>query len=67
MKFVNDEYDSEKQKMKSLVDRLELELKTNCNKENDIKERFVELEKSWKIMFENPDQLKRQLSYNVIK
>lgn len=67
MKLVNNEYDSEKQKMKSLVEKLELELKTNRNKENDLKERFDELEKSWKTMLEDPDQIKRQLSYNVIK
>lgn len=67
MKLVNDEYDSEKQKIKLLVDKLELELKTNTNKENDLRERFLELEKSWKTMLEDPDQIKRQLSYNVIK
>lgn len=67
MKLVNDEYDSEKQKMKSLVEKLELELKNYRNKENDLKERFDELEKSWKTMLEDPDQIKRQLSYNVIK
>lgn len=67
MKLVNDEYDSEKLKIKSLVDKLELELKTNRNKENDLRERFVELEKSWKTMLEDPNQIKRQLSYNVIK
>lgn len=67
MKLVNDEYDSERQKMKSLVEKLELELKTNRNKENDLKERFDELEKSWKTMLEDPDQIKRQLSYNVIR
>lgn len=67
MKLVNDEYDSEKQKMKSLVEKLGVELKTNRNKENDLKERFDELEKSWKTMLEDPDQIKRQLSYNVIR
>jgi len=67
MKLVNDEYDNEKQKMKSLVDKLELELKTNRIRENDLTERFFELEKSWKTMLEDPDQIKRQLSYNVIK
>ncbi|XP_060881211.1 centrosomal protein of 290 kDa-like isoform X2 [Metopolophium dirhodum] len=67
MKLVNDEYDNEKQKMKSLVDKLELELKENRIKENDLRERFLELEKSWKTMLEDPDQIKRQLSYNVIK
>jgi len=67
MKLVNDEYDNEKQKIKSLVDKLELELKTTRNKKNDLRERFLELEKSWKTMLENPDQIKRQLSYNVIK
>lgn len=67
MKLVNDEYDTEKQKIKSLVDKLELELKTSSNKENDLRERFLELEKSWKTMLEDPDQIKRQLSYNVIK
>jgi len=67
MKLVNDEYDNEKQKIKSLVDKLELELKTSSNKENDLRERFLELEKSWKTMLEDPDQIKRQLSYNVLK
>ncbi|KAL4149414.1 hypothetical protein QTP88_003367 [Uroleucon formosanum] len=67
MKLVNDEYDNEKQKIKSLVDKLELELKENRIKENNLRERFVELEKSWKTMLEDPDQIKRQLSYNVIK
>jgi len=67
MKSVNDEYDNEKQKIKSLVDKLELELKTSNNKENDLRERFLELEKSWKTLLEDPDQMKRQLSYNVIK
>lgn len=64
---MNDEYDNEKQTMKTLVEKLELELKTNLNKENEMSERFVELEKSWKAMLEDPDQIKRQLSYNVIK
>lgn len=67
IKLVNDEYDNEKQKMKSIVENLELELKINRDKENDLKERFVELEKSWKTMLEDPDQIKRQLSYNIIK
>lgn len=67
MNLVNDEYDKEKQKMKLLVDKLEMELKTYRNKENDLRERFVELENSWKMMLEDPDQIKRQLSYNVIK
>ncbi|XP_060838928.1 centrosomal protein of 290 kDa-like isoform X2 [Rhopalosiphum padi] len=67
MKLVNDEYDNEKQKIKSLVDKLELELKITHNKESDLRERFLELEKSWKTMLEDPDQIKRQLSYNVIK
>lgn len=67
MKLVNDEYDNEKQKIKLLVDKLEEELKITRNKENDLRERFLELEKSWKTMLENPDQIKRQLSYNVIK
>ncbi|CAI6368037.1 unnamed protein product [Macrosiphum euphorbiae] len=67
MKLVNDEYDNEKQKIKSLVDKLELELKENRIKENDLRERFLELEKSWKTMLEDPDQIKRQLSYNVLK
>lgn len=67
MKLLNDEYDSEKEKMKSLVDKLELDLKTSRDKENELNERFVELEKSWKIMLKDPDQLKRQLSYNVMK
>lgn len=53
--------------MKSLVGKLEIELKTSRDKENELNERFVELEKSWKIMLEDPDQIKRQLSYNVIK
>lgn len=67
MQLVNDEYDSEKQKMKSLVEKLELELKTYRNEETELKERFDELEKSWKTMLEDPNQIKRQLSYNVIK
>lgn len=67
MKIVNDEYDSEKCKMKLLVDKLELELKTIRDNENDLRERFTELEKSWKALLEDPDQIKRQLSYNVIK
>jgi len=67
MNLLNDEYDNEKEKMKSLVDKLEIELKTSRDKENELNERFVELEKSWKIMLEDPDQIKRQLSYNVIK
>lgn len=67
MKLVNDEYENEKQKMKSLAEDLELQLKTNRNKENDLRERFVELEKSWKLMLDDPDQIKRQLSYNIIK
>lgn len=67
IKLVNDEYDNEKQKMKSLVEDLELKLKISCDKENDLRERFVELEKSWKTMLEDPDQIKRQLSYNIIK
>lgn len=53
--------------MKSLVENLELELKKNRDKENDLRERFDELEKSWKTMLEDPDQIKRQLSYNIIK
>lgn len=67
MKLVNDEYDNEKQKMKSLVDKLELEVKTNREKDKELRERFEDLEKSWKIMHEDPDHIKRQLSYNVIK
>lgn len=67
MKLVNDEFDIEKQKMKSLVEKLEQELKTNRNEESDLKERFDELENSWKTMLEDPNQIKRQLSYNVIK
>lgn len=67
MQLVNDEYDNEKQKMKLLVDNLELELKTNRNKGNDLRERFVEMENSWKTMLDDPDQIKRQLSYNIIK
>lgn len=67
MKLVNDEYDNEKQKTKSIVDKLEQELKTNRTKENDLKERIVELENSWKTMLEDPSEIKRQLSYNVIK
>lgn len=67
IKLVNDEYDNEKQKMKSIVENLERELKINRDKENDLKERFIELEKSWKTMLEDPDQIKRQLSYNIIK
>lgn len=67
MKLVNDEYENEKQKMKSLVENLELELKTTRHKENDLRERLVELEKSWNIMLEDPDQIKRQLSYNILK
>lgn len=67
MQLVNDEYDNERQKMKSLVEKLELELKTNHDKDNELSERFAELEKSWKAMLEDPDQIKRQLSYNVIK
>ncbi|XP_025411308.1 myosin-8-like isoform X3 [Sipha flava] len=67
MKLVNDEYDNEKCRIKSLVDKLELELKAVSNNENDLKERYTELEKSWKALLEDPDQIKRQLSYNVIK
>jgi len=67
MKLLNDEYDNEKEKMKSLIDKLELELKTSRDKENELNERYIELEKSWKIMIEDPDQIKRQLSYNIIK
>jgi len=67
MKLLNDEYDNEKQKIKLLVDKLELELKITRNKENDLRERFLELEKSWKTMLEDPDQIKQQLSYNIIK
>lgn len=67
MKLINDEYENEKQKMKSLVDELELELKKNRDKEHDLKERFIELESSWKTMHEDPDQIKRQLSYNVMR
>lgn len=67
MKLVNDEFDNEKQKMKSIVDKLEQELKTNHNKENDLKERIVELENAWKTLLEDPSEIKRQLSYNVIK
>lgn len=67
MKLLNEEYDNEKFKMKSLVDKLELELKTIRYNENDLRERYIELNKSWNAMLEDPDQIKRQLSYNVIR
>lgn len=67
MKLLNEEYDNEKFKMKSLVDKLELELKTIRYNENDLRERYTELNKSWNAMLEDPDQIKRQLSYNVIR
>lgn len=67
MKLLNDEYDSEKNRLQSLVDELDLKLKTNNIKENDLRKRFVELESSWKTMLEDPDENKRQLSYNILK
>lgn len=67
MKLLNNEYDNEKHKMQSLINELELKLETNLNNENDLRKRFVELESSWKTMLEDPDENKRQLSYNIIK
>jgi len=67
MKLVTDEYDQDKQNMKMLIENLELKLKTNNSKEEDLRERFVEMEKSWQAMIEDPNQIKRQLSYNIIK
>lgn len=67
MKLLNDEYDIEKHQLQSLVDELELKLKTNNNRENDLRKQFIELESSWKTMLENPDENKRQLSYNILK
>ncbi|XP_050436659.1 centrosomal protein of 290 kDa isoform X2 [Adelges cooleyi] len=67
MKTLNYEYDVEKDKMRSVVEKLELELHKARDEEKSLKERYFELEKSWKALIDEPDQIKRQLSYNVIR
>lgn len=67
MGCLNNEYDIERLKLTSLVEKLETELNSAHQNEISLKERLSELEDSWKSLHDNPDEIKSQLSYNVIR
>ncbi|XP_050520658.1 centrosomal protein of 290 kDa isoform X2 [Daktulosphaira vitifoliae] len=67
MGCLNNEYDNERLKMTSTVEKLEIELNSAHQNEISLKERLSDFENSWKSLIDNPNEIKSQLSYNVIR